>query len=72
MKSKKKQRLFGIAWLIFATYLCFRASFNLSLRNFLISLNISTAYRLIGGFILGLITVYISHKLEGKDKRLND
>lgn len=72
MEKKIFHRLFGIAWLIFATCLYFRTTSNFSLKNYLIAINLSTAYWLTGGFILGLLTVYISYRLEVKDKQSNN
>lgn len=69
MNNKRNQRLFGATWLIFAIYLYFRNASNISLEKYLAIVNISTLYWLIGGFILGILTVYISHKLEMKDKQ---
>ena len=69
MKKKIFHRLFGVAWLIFATYLYFRTTSNFSLKNYLIAINIFTASWLIGSFILGLLTVYVSYRLEVKDKQ---
>ena len=69
MKKKIFHRLFGVAWLIFAAFLYFRTTSNLSLKKYLIDINTFTVSWLIGGFILGLLTVYISYRLEVKDKQ---
>ena len=70
--GKENHRLFAVALLIFAAYLYFRTTSNFSLKNYLIAINLSTASWLTGGFILGLLTVYISYRLEVKGKQSNN